>query len=230
MASDWYPTKIELLPEWHTNYALHLPTLQAKYGITNQQIQDAEDDKDWIVYWVNALISIQQQLDQIEQFFQQIWKLPKGSPQPLVPAVALPPDAPAVVFVGVRSRTREIAKFIKGNPGYAKADGELLGIVTATSLPPNFGQLIADFKVRTLANFDVEIVFKKQGADGIRIEFRYKGGEWIYLTTLTSSPGVVHINPQVAGVAEQLEMRGIMIEKNQPVGNFSDTKTAFIAP
>ncbi|HMS43833.1 MAG TPA: hypothetical protein PKE69_26620, partial [Pyrinomonadaceae bacterium] len=81
---------------------------------------------------------------------------------------------PTEVLVGVRFRTREIAKFIKGNPNYSKADGELLGIVTSLAQPPNFGQIIADFKVRIMPDFDLEIFYNKQGTDGIRLEFRYK--------------------------------------------------------
>ncbi len=230
MRADWYPTKIELLPDWHQNFVTQLPTVAAKYGITAGQMADAQKDSDWVAYWVNALNEIKQQVDQLEEYFEQILKLPKGSPEPLVPVITLPANQPGAVLVGVRERTREIANFIKGNPNYSKADGELLGIVSSPGAPPNLGELIADFKARTLPVFDLEITFKKQGMDGIRLEIRFKGGVWVYNTTLTSSPGVIHVNPQVVGVAEQVEVRGIMTLKNEAVGNYSDTKTAFIAP
>ncbi|CAN5335820.1 hypothetical protein BH10ACI1_BH10ACI1_16200 [soil metagenome] len=230
MADDWYPRKIELLPDWHENFNTQLPNLAAKYGITAGQLAAVLKDNDWIQYWVNAWNQIKQQVDQLEEFFDLTWKAALGTPEPSVPSIALPPGLPANVMPSVRERTREIARFIKGNPVYTKADGELLGIVSTPATPPNLIGLTADFKVRTLANFDLEITFVKQGTNGIRLEIRHKGGAWMFVMGLSNSPGIIHVNPQVAGEAEQIEMRGILVEKDQPVGNYSDTKTAFIAP
>jgi hypothetical protein len=57
----------------------------------------------------------------------------------------------------------------------------------------------------------------------MRFDYRHKDGDWLLAGTLK-------IIPKTAGLAEQIELRGILIRKNKPVGEFSDTKTALIAP
>ena len=52
----------------------------------------------------------------------------------------------------------------------------------------------------------------------------------ISTATLTSSPGSFRVAPLVATRAEQIEVRCIYLRKNNLVGNYSDIKTAFIAP
>ncbi|MEQ1924419.1 MAG: hypothetical protein ABL952_18125, partial [Pyrinomonadaceae bacterium] len=110
------------------------------------------------------------------------------------------------------------------------ADGEALGIVSSKDAPLNPVTLTADFTVRTLAGFAVEVTFSRQGMTAMRFEYRHKGGNWIFVNVLNSSPGTLVITPQTPGTAEQIEMRSILMDKNDPVGNYSDTKNAFIAP
>ena len=101
---------------------------------------------------------------------------------------------------------------------------------TASPTPLSPVDITADFKIRTMPGFALEATFSKQGQDAMRFEMRHKGGEWQFVTVLTSSPGTFVITPATPGEAEQVEIRSIMIKKNQMVGNYSDTKTALIAP
>ena len=81
-----------------------------------------------------------------------------------------------------------------------------------------------------MPNFVLEVEFRKYGLDGLRVEFRYKNGDWQLAATLMSSPGVFNIEPTTPGNAQQIEIRAIFLEKNQPYGSFSPIYTAVIAP
>ncbi len=222
---DWYPTRIESLPEWYQNFVTQLQALATKYAIAVEQITAIQTDNAWIQYWVPALTTVDAQIEHLNNYFRTVLTLTEDVPAPKVPTLALPTPTPAALPVGVRTRARDIANFIKGNPLYSTADGELLGIVSINSEPPPLSEITAEFKLRTLANFGLEASFVKNGMDAIQ-----QGGAWTLAAILTSSPGVFSIDPQVAGQPEQIELRGIMLKKNEPVGNFSDTKNAFIAP
>jgi hypothetical protein len=105
-----------------------------------------------------------------------------------------------------------------------------LGIVKPDSdgiAPENLVPALAN---RSLPNFALETSFLKQGTDGLRIEYRQKGGNWQLATVALSSPVVYNITPQAAGTAEQIEIRAIYMEKNALVGQYSPSYTLVIAP
>lgn len=231
--TDYYPRRRQELPEWYQNFAAVLVVLAAKYGITAPQLADIAADNAWIQYWVPAIFEVEQQFDAMagsDGYFNTMLTAAEGTATPSEPAIALPAGAPAPIKPGARARVRLLANFIKGNPVYAVADGEALGIVASKETPNALSSLTADFTVRTLAGFAVEVTFSKQGMTAMRFEFRHKGGNWIFVNVLPSSPGTLVLTPQTPGVAEQIEMRSILLDKNEPVGNYSDTKNAFIAP
>ena len=83
---------------------------------------------------------------------------------------------------------------------------------------------------RTLFDYQLEVTFAKKGMEGVRIEYRYKNGGWMQAIDTAQSPRVFKLTPQVAGAAEQVELRGMFLEKYQPVGDWSPVYTVLIAP
>ena len=230
MATDYYPAKRAELPEWYQNFTAVLAVLAAKYGITAPMLAEIDADNAWIQYWVPAMFEVDNQVDAMRAYFETLLKEAEGSPSPAEPTVGLPAGAPPPILPGARARVRDIANFIKGNPTYNPADGEALGIVTSKETPNLPSNITADFTVRTLAGFALEVTFSRQGMSAMRFEFRRKGGDWQFVNVLNSSPGTLNIAPTTPGTAEQIELRSILMEKNDPIGNYSDTKNAFIAP
>jgi hypothetical protein len=226
---DWLPVKPELFAEWLENFNAKLPgTLATKYGITAGELAQLQKDNDWTQYWVQAKLQTEMQKKQINDYFDTITKEP-DEPQPAEPTLNLPEGTPAPVPPGVRRRVRDIAAKIKGQKAiYNQADGELLGIVGTTATRPDSPK--PTFDLTTLANFSLQADYKKAGFKSIRFEYQHKGGAWQLGMIFTSSPGVFQVPPQVAGVAEQIFVRAIYLENNQPVGEYSDIKTALIAP
>jgi hypothetical protein len=142
----------------------------------------------------------------------------------------LPGGAPGEVAPGIKARTQEIANHIKNHMAYSEADGELLGIVADEEEAPAVETLNAEFDLRTLAGFALEATFSKQGMDAIRFEARRKGGNWQLAAVLVSSPGAFTVEPTAPGTAEQIEIRAVLLRKNQPVGNYSNIHVALVAP
>jgi len=231
MPKDFLPQNWSALADWADNFYNQLNNgLAAKYGVTAKMTQ-LERDKTWVRYWGGAKVSAKQQSEQLNEYTDGIANGAAGSPPPTDPAWALPADPPANVPPGVKARIREIAATIKAQKSiYTTADGDLLGIIPPDEANRNPSDFTPDLKLRSLANFALEAECRLFGLDGLRIEYRHKGGEWQLAAFLTSNPGVFNIHPQVAGQAEQLEIRAVYIEKNANYGNYSPIYTVVIQP
>lgn len=228
--ADWYPQGADSRAAWHANWAAQLPALATKYGIAAAATTQVAADNTWMQYWVQARHDADQLKQQLTKYFNEIGGSDPSLDPPAPIDFTLQGTAPAEVPPGIEFRTREIARQIKGHASYATADGELLGIVSPKETNGDLSELTPEFTLKTLANFELEATFKKQGMDALKFEVRHKGGNWQMAAFLLTSPGTFAVVPAAAGVAEQIEVRAVYLQKNNPVGNFSDAKSAFIAP
>ena len=225
---DFYPAGMDSRAAWHANWAIQLGTVQAKYNIPGAAITQAAQDNDWMQYWVQARHDADNLKQQLTKYFNDISGNDPSLDTPAQPLFQLQGSPPVEVAPGIEDRARDIARQIKGHTAYAAADGELLGIIGATTGDAPDPTL--EFELQTLAAFELEATFRKKGMDAARFEFRYKGGNWQSAATVINSPGSFAIAPQAANTAEQIEIRGVYLSGNAQVGGFSDAKPAFIAP
>ena len=227
---DYYPSNMDALAAWWANFYVQLVALATKYGIDASAVGQAEKDNLWIQYWVQARHDADNLSQQLTKYFNAI----SGNDETLEPPAAinwvLAGSSPQEQPPGIEFRTRKIARDIKNSMVYAVADGELLGIVGASALPPNFAGMTPEFTLETLVNFELKASFRKNGMDALKFEFRHKGGNWMPAGFLVTSPGTFAVMPTTPGTAEQVEIRAFYILKNEIVGQVSDTKTALIAP
>ena len=231
MAQDFIPTNWAAFAEWSQNFNKQLPGLAAKYGISAAKLAQTDADNNWVQYWTQARVAAKAQEKQLSDYTGEIANGALNAPAPSEPTWAMPAGAPPEVPPGVKKRDREIAAGIKAQKSiYTQADGELLGIVTPEESGLDPINTAPELKLRSMPNFALEADFRKYGMDMIHIESRYKNGNWQLVATLTSSPGVFNVIPSTPGNAEQIEIRAIFYEKNQPFGNYSPIYTAVIQP
>lgn len=231
MSADYYPTNRDARAAWHANLAAVIGDFKTKYGIPTAIIDAIVADNLWMQFWVAYRNSFDASSQQLTKYFNTI---AGGSEQPEAPLafdIAGPDTPPAEVPPGIEKRVRDLASFIKGNKAvYAEADGELLGIVPDEETKEAVDNMTASFTLTTQAEFKLKADFKKNGMDGIRFEYRYIGGTWNPAGVLLTSGGKFTVPPSEPGVAQQVEIRGIYIQGNDDVGNFSPAVPAFIAP
>jgi hypothetical protein len=226
----WYPTDIDEKAAWHANWNNQLPNFAAKYNIIPTTLATVAADNTWMQYWVMARHTADALSEQLTKYFNTLATGSENAEAPEPVNFALPDDPPSQVKPGIKARVQEIATHIKGHMNYSEADGELLGIVSDESKEQAVELLTAEFSLRRLPDFELEASFNRHGMDSMRCEVRHKGGNWQMATILTSSPGTFAVEPTTPDTAEQIEVRAILLKKNQPIGNYSDIKTALIAP
>lgn len=227
---DYIPQNWAAFAVWFANFVVQVQALATKYNVSGAKVAELEKDNTWVQFWAEAQPLANQQKKQVTDFVDGVRKGRLGSPALSNPVWNLG-DMPAIVPNGVNDRIREVANFIKTQKSvYAAADGELLGIVTSEETNIVEQDYQPALKIASEPNYNLEADFRKFGLDALRVEFRRKGGDWQEIATLTSSPGVFHINPQTAGSAEQIEIRAIFIVKNQPYGKYSPIYSVIIQP
>lgn len=227
---DFLPQNWEEFNAWMQNWNRHLPSIAGKYNLSAEVVTQTAADAAWVKYWAQVRYSVKAQRKQLNDFLDAVAKSEINSAAPAEPTFALPPAKPAPVPNGIRRRIRKIARQIKGSRNYSEADGELLDIIIKEMARTPLNELTPEFKIRTRDGYELEISFKKQGMDALRVELRHKGGAWTLAAIFTSSPGTFTVTPTTDGDAEQIEIRAVFLKKNNAVGNYSGIKTALIAP
>lgn len=227
---DFLPMNWAAFAVWIANFVVQLGTLKTKYGVSNDKVDALLLDNTWVQFWADGRSKTKQQKKQVTDYSDAVRTGNLGAPAESNPVWNLG-MMPASVPTGVNARIREVANFIKAQKSvYTVADGELLGIVTPEEAGKAEEDYQPDVKLTSEPNYNLEADFRLFGLDALRVEFRHKGGEWQTAATLTSSPGAFHINPTTPGNAEQIEIRAVFIEKNQPYGQYSPIYSVVIQP
>ena len=146
----------------------------------------------------------------------------QGEPAPAVPVfqtLALPSDA----FVGIFEEFRKLVEDIKTADNYTRGIGEDLMIVAPEGTETPDELIVAAMKVQALPDYKVRVEGSLQKMQAMRIDWRPKAATaWRkgagYLTKL---PGEITIEPTVAGAPESGELRCVLIEKNEEIGQYS---------
>jgi hypothetical protein len=228
--NDFYPASMDAKVPWHQNFAKYLPDVKTKYGLSTAQVDGADTDAQWMAKAVEMRHELDAASQQCTKWFAAIAGNDDGAEVPEPFSVSLPDPAIVDVKPGIERRVREIAKQIKSHPDYSEADGEKLGIVPPAPANINPDDRKPELKCEARMNYEIRVAFRKYGLDGIRLEYRHNGGQWIGAGFLINSPGSITVAPATPGQPEQVEVRAIYIQGNNTVGNWSDNVPVTVAP
>jgi len=141
------------------------------------------------------------------------------------PPTFVPATMPVGSFIGIFEEFRRMVDLIKSSPGYTRAIGEDLMIVASQNggadTNSTTNPVVPELKVSTSSGYNVAIAGSLKGMDAMRIEYRPKNGNWTTAAFFTKLPGNFVVTPQTPGNPETGHVRGILIKKNEPVGNTS---------
>ena len=227
-ADEWYPTDAEGQAQFQENLNTNLPKLAAKYAVATATLDRVEENAAWMRFWVDYRHNFDLESEQLTKYYNAKALGKDAGGAITKPIITAPVNPPSEVEGDVKTFTYALRREIVNKSNYSVADGELLGFESPTHTAKPDSEITAKFTNRTMTNYDLDIKFVKQGL-ALRLESRFKGAAWKYLTTLTDD-GTVHIEPTTPGEAQQVELRAVMLRKNQPVGNYSEIQTAIIAP
>lgn len=226
---DWYPASMDAIAAWWLNFMARRGDFEVKYPILNTMKSALEADNTWMQHWVAARHAADNLSQQLTRYFNTIAGSDASLDPPSPIVWTLPGAVPAEVPPGIEKRIRDVRREVVGSTDYAKADGEAMGFEAPVPAPDDPSTLTPDFTLKTLANFELGVTFRKLGMDALKFQFRHPGGQWLPAGFLITSPGSFAVTPSTPGQAEQIEVRAIYMQKNNETGNYSDAKPAFIA-
>ena len=230
MADKPFPTNEADLNLLLQTFKAKLPLHATALGLTPAEVTTESEDAENFNYVITMAPQV---MDAKDAYFAFKDLLIDGEistvqpPMPTFPTVTTPQHP----FPGIKKRTRMLIKRIKASPGYTTQIGEDLGLIENDQQSLNPNELFAELKLRAMSDSRVEITFSKQGQDAMQVTFRRKGDTaWTAAGTYTSSPAVHTAPPTVPGDPESREYRGILVKKNEPIGNMSPSYNIVTTP
>lgn len=207
-----------------------LPTVNAQLGLAAADVDFFVKQAPNYQYLLNVAQEISDQKEAFTSFKRSIFEGDPLAPAP-TPPVFPTVSGPNPFLNGLETEAKAIIKRIKASAGYNQTIGEQLGLVDTGPSSFNPNDLTAALKITSKSGNIVEIAFSKQGQDAMRVEMKRKSEtEWGLAGTYLSSPGT-HAVPSIPpDEPESRQYRGVLIKKNDPIGNLSPIYTVVTTP
>lgn len=211
---------------WLNNFAAAFAARAAALGFNEAEGAQVRADAAMLSYLVGDLVpAYKAALNTRTAYKALVMNGPAGETggdPPAAPALASPPPT---VPPGIVPRLRRLVQRIQVAPAYTEAVGSELGITGAEAGGPSGPASSAKPKVTAaaLAGGRVRVEFNKAGFDGVQVEGRRAGETaWQPLGTDSFSPYTDERPPLEAGRPEVREYRLRFVERDEPVGDWSD--------
>ena len=212
------------------NFVAKLASYAATLGLTPTEVSQQADDTLNYEYLVGVAQQVNDSKDSFFSFKELVFDgaittvIP---PDPTFPVIATPKSATP----GIIKRIRLLVKRIKASTGFSDQIGEDLGLLenVPNSIVPQ--DIVPEMKLKALTGSLVEISFSKKGFDAMRVEYQRKNDTgWQLAGVFTSSPATHELPPELAGEPESRSYRGVLMEKNVAVTQYSPTYTIVTTP
>jgi hypothetical protein len=211
---------------WLQHFTANLPANAATVGVSTAEVTAVQADSTFFHYSFDA----QQRFVK----YGQDWTAYKNAarngtgpalgPIPVAPVLAA---APAMVAPGIFSRIAKLCARIKNHPGYTEAIGRALDIVgaeqadnTAAQKPP--------LKIEMQAGHP-NIIWPKQGMDGVEIHVDRDGKGFIFLTIDTVPNYLDTAALPAPGQSAVWKYKAIYRLNDEQVGQWSDVVSVTVA-
>lgn len=213
------------------NWRVKLKNWASLYGLTTAFVDQIEDDA--LVY--DHLIKAGDALEKdLSEFYAYKESAANGNPNaaaagyPTTELMPLPTLKIGVKY-GIVRRNRDLYNFLRLHPNRTDASLADLGIGRATRQPLAVAEIKPTLGSKPRTGDGALITFNRQGRRLCRIQMRRENEDWT--TIIDADTGVVEDEtPSVGGKPEKREYRGIYLEKNKLVGQYSDIIVIYTTP
>ena len=139
-------------------------------------------------------------------------------------------ETPALVPMGVVARLRGLIQRITHSPGYTEAVGRDLGIERGETMQ-SLSVAKPTFKATAVPGHEVRLDWVKGRHTGVVVQGKREGdADWVALGISHYSPYMDGRSPLAAGKSERRDYRMRYSDKDEPIGEWSDTVSAVTSP
>jgi hypothetical protein len=227
-SNSYFPTTESEQIIWLTNYTFKLSVHAADCGITEQELTSTLAELNYYIWmlqhWHPAVLRDAREATA----FKTLMVSGNSSDTASHPQTSNFPEPPPTPNPGIQKRLFNQIVRIKAAANYNEAVGHDLGIIAVSK---SVDHPVPEFTVTAemgITGSRVRIDFKKYGHDGIWIETRTNGGDWVFLAIDTVKP-YLDERPLAAGNShETREYRLRWWDKSEPHGEWSVMQKAVL--
>lgn len=188
--NSYFPSAQSAQIVWLSHYSLKLPIYGPLCGITDQELSSTQTD---IAYYIWMLQhwhpSIQHDAKESTAYkIMMISETVSDGGSVNYPQPSVFPQAPAAPSPGIQKRLTSQIIRIKASSKYTEAIGHDLGIIASSSTVEHLIPVPSILLELGESGQRVAINFNKYGHEGVWIESRINGGEWLFLAIDTLKP------------------------------------------
>lgn len=227
----WFPLSPAARAAWFMNFFVQFSTVATSLGFKADDITAVDNDNQVMQFLADTDVQIDAYKEAVRQYRIGITELEIGKKTPAFPAnptFALPVVVPAGIF----ERLNDLVARIRVAPNYTDEIGALLGILpTKTDKPsPDTLKPVAT-AVAEFAGYKFTVHATRMGMPAYKVQIRRMDSDaWQDAGTSMTSDIEITVTPTVPGKPERLQMRVILMNKNQFVGEPSDAVYVTVNP
>ena len=230
-SSRWFPSSIAERAVWYQNFAAQFAAVGTSLGFTAVEIGGVEKDNDVYQFVADIFDQIKAFESAVRQYRIIITEEPIGQPTPQFPANPAF-TLPVAIDTGMFDRLNKLVDRIRAAPAYTDEIGALLGILPKQPENITPEELKPVIKVSdSFANYKFTLNVTRMGQESFKVQIRRSNSEtWTDAGFGTSSPMDVTVTPTTPAEPERIQVRVILMSKNQPVGQPSDAVYVTVNP
>ena len=227
----WFPLSLQERAAWFDNFNAQFGAIGVGLGFTIADAAAVTSDNDMIQFLASAAVTIDAYTQAVRQYRIAITEGNIGEPTPVFP-LNLDLVAESLAKTGIFERLDNLVKRIRVAPTYTPEAGALLGIIP--SKPDSIGE--ADLKPvikasESFSNYKFTLNVTRLGMEAFKVQILRNGnGNWTDNGFATSNPFDVTVTPTTPGQPERIQVRAILMQKNEPVGQPSDPTYVTVNP
>ena len=221
------------LPEraaWYANFSVNFAEVAASLGLTDD-VAWVTDDNDVMQFLADVFVQVKAFEKAVRQYRVLITEAAEGSDTPQFPKNPNF-DLPKVVSAGMFERLDNLRTRIMAAKNYTDEIGALLQILPSKTDAPALESLKPVATISNIAaDYKMTVHATRMGKPAYLVQMRRMNSEkWEDVKFSTTADVVVQIVPIAEGQPERIQVRVILYDKNEPVGEPSDAVYVTLNP
>lgn len=221
------PQTLEALAPWFSNFALKFDQFAVGLGFALTDVQSVNNDNLVVQWLLDAEEAFEANMDGFRNFRDGTLYGEKNDPAPVEPVTVLP-ATPAILTTSIIARLVKLVERIQLSDTYTDDIGAQLGILGTepdSIAPENWKPVL---KVKAVPGNQIQVEFVRGDASGILLEMENDGLDtWTEAGKFFGSPAILTVN---GNAPQAVNLRGRFLQKNDAVGNYSDTVNVVTNP
>ncbi len=228
----YFPTSLQERVAWYANFKTQFTIVATSLGFVAADVTAVTADNAVMQSLGLVAVELEAYKDAARQYRIVITEGNIGDPTPEFPE-APQYAAPGGVATGIFERLDNLVKRIRVAPAYTPEIGALLGILPTQTSGPQVPEvdLQPTLKTVSLPGSVVQVRFVRGNMTAVAVETKIDNADtWSDAGKFYSSPAELVIPQNAQGLPRSVQVRARYVDKNTPVGQFSDIVTTATQP